>query len=268
MHDAVIEKRLVWLFVLSLAAHIALFLVIQRFTSVTQAPRQEPVYIDLQDIPQPPRPPRPVVPPAGQRFSRPASPARPVLPSIGIPKPRTVAPTVQPESAAPRSEPPVASGESISSLLRRKPAELPPSATRPNLAPNTRALARLEEGYRRKFEKEIEEGTTQLLDSEDLRFTSFLRRFETAVYGVWTYPQDAIKNGMEGVTPVRITFNRSGAITDIQLMESSGYRILDEEVVRTLKAVGAVGALPRGYTKEEFHVLAFFQYGRFRRSLR
>jgi protein TonB len=106
------------------------------------------------------------------------------------------------------------------------------------------------------------------MNSDDIVFGSFLRRFEGAVYGVWRYPQEAAMKGIEGITPVRITFNRRGEITNIQQLESSGARILDEEVLRTLRAIGPVGGFPKGYDKEEFHLIAFFQYGGARRSLR
>jgi protein TonB len=74
--------------------------------------------------------------------------------------------------------------------------------------------------------------------------------------------------GIEGITPVRITFNRRGEIIATQLLESSGAKVLDEEVFRTLKLVGPIGGFPNGYDKDEFHLIAFFQYGGARRSLR
>jgi protein TonB len=74
--------------------------------------------------------------------------------------------------------------------------------------------------------------------------------------------------GIEGITPVRITFNRNGEIIATQLLESSGAKVLDEEVFRTLKLIGPVGGFPKGYGKDEFHLIAFFQYGGARRSLR
>lgn len=136
------------------------------------------------------------------------------------------------------------------------------------LFPGANRLAKLEESYRRKFENDIADGDTRFLNSDDMVFGSFLRRFEGAVYGVWRYPQEAAMRGIEGITPVRITFNRRGEITNIQQLESSGARILDEEVLRTLRAIGPVGGFPRGYDKDEFHLIAFFQYGGSRRSLR
>lgn len=129
-------------------------------------------------------------------------------------------------------------------------------------------MAKLEEGYRRKFENDIAEGDTRFLNSDDIVFGSFLRRFEGAVYGVWRYPQEAAMKGIEGITPVRITFNRRGEITNIRKLDTSGSPILDEEVLRTLRAIGPVGGFPKGYDKDEFHLIAFFQYLGSRRAIR
>ncbi len=134
--------------------------------------------------------------------------------------------------------------------------------------PGASGLTKLEERYRREFEKDIAEGDTRFLNSDDFLFGSFLRRFESAVYGVWRYPREAALRGIEGITPVRMTFNKRGEITNIKQLESSGARILDEEVFRTLRAIGPVGGFPKGYDKEEFHLIVFFQYGGSRRALR
>jgi len=122
-------------------------------------------------------------------------------------------------------------------------------------------MARLEESYRKKYGPEVAEGETKFLNTDDIMFGSFLRRFETAVYGVWRYPQEAAQLGIEGVTPVRITFNRKGEIEKVEILESSGSRILDNEVLRTLRMVGPIGGFPRGYDKDQFNLIVFFQYG-------
>jgi protein TonB len=76
--------------------------------------------------------------------------------------------------------------------------------------------------------------------------------------------------GIEGITPVRITFNRDGSINyeKSRILESSGSKILDDEVMRTLHSIGPVGGFPKGYDKDEFHLIGFFQYGGARRALR
>jgi protein TonB len=130
-----------------------------------------------------------------------------------------------------------------------------------SLYPGASKMAWLEENYRKKYGPEVADGETRFLNTDDIQFGSFLRRFETAVYGVWRYPADAARMGIEGITPVKITFNRKGEIVGTELLQSSGSRILDNEVLRTLGQIGSVGSFPKGYDKETFKLIAFFHYG-------
>lgn len=170
---------------------------------------------------------------------------------------------VVPPPSSQTGQSPMVPGSSAAALVRRKTVE-------PSLEPSVSRLARMEEAYRKRYADEIAEGKTALLDTDDTVFYSFLRRFENAVYGVWRYPMEAQIKGIEGTTPIRITFRRDGTIDfdRTHLLESSGHRILDEEVLRTLRSLGPLGAFPKGYTKDEFHLIAFFHYGGAKRSLR
>jgi len=283
MPDRYIEKAFLYLLCISLILHLGVFAALYFYPSPPPAPPKEPVFIDLQQMPEPPQPPE-----QRQQETRRRSEQRVRVPAESAPRgdapkdlqavekqaapsperqPSPAARPLRPTPAVPGQQP-VTPGSSASSLL--KPKELTARQSQPaqQLFPRADRLAKLEDSYRRKFENDIAEGDTRFLNSDDIVFGSFLRRFEGAVYGVWRYPQEAANKGIEGITPVRITFNRRGEITHIQQLESSGARILDEEVLRTLRAIGPVGGFPKGYDKEEFHLIAFFQYGGARRSLR
>lgn len=279
MPDRYIEKSFLYLLCISLLLHLGLFAGLYFFPSKPQELPKEPVFIDLQQIPELKQPQKPQ-----QQETRRQSEQRVRVPEERAPKadaPRDdvsarrpappaqqAAPAARPSQQTSPSQPTPEPGYSASSLLKPKSQSSSPGPTAQQLFPGASRLAKLEESYRRKFEKDIAEGDTRFLNSDDIVFGSFLRRFEGAVYGVWRYPQEAAIRGIEGVTPVRITFNRRGEITNIQQLESSGARILDEEVIRTLRAIGPVGGFPKGYDKDEFHLIAFFQYGGARGRLR
>lgn len=281
--DNVVEKSFLYLLILSLLIHLGVFALMLYLPKEKTPPPKEPVFIDLQQMPDMNPRTRPrqqevrrqserkvrverETAPRGfdvrDRGTRPPRPTSRIQPSGKQPAVTSTSPTqsVQRESQVPE-------GSSISSLLKQQsPAARPQS--KPQLYPGSVNMARLEDSYRRKFEKNIAEGDTKFLDSDDIQFGSFLRRFENSVYGVWRYPQEAAQKGIEGITPVKITFNRRGEIVHVQLLESSGAKVLDDEVFRTLKLLGPVGGFPRGYDKDEFNLIAFFQYGMSRRSLR
>jgi protein TonB len=282
MSDRFIEKSFLYLLCISLLLHLGVFAGLYYFPSAKPELPKEPVFIDLQDIPELKQPLEPRqqetkrraeerirVP--EERAPRGDAPRDDLIVKKQSPPPeRQTRPAIKPgqPSPAPPDQAPQAPGFSASSLLKPKTSTQPQGPLAQQLFPGAGRLAKLEDSYRRKFEKDIAEGDTRFLNSDDIVFGSFLRRFEGAVYGVWRYPQEAAMRGIEGVTPVRITFNRKGEITNIQQLESSGARILDEEVIRTLRAIGPVGGFPKGYDKDEFHLIAFFQYGGTRRALR
>ncbi len=279
MPDRYIEKTFLYVLCISLLLHLGVFAALYYFPQSPPETPKDPVFIDLQQVPELKKTPEP-----RQQVTKRQSEQRVRVPEEQAPRgdaPRDMTsvksqPTPPSDRKAssdtrqsrPSQTPPITPGSSIASLLKPKEqAALQPPSTA-HLFPGASRLAKLEDSYRQKFEKDIAEGDTRFLNSDDIVFGSFLRRFEGAVYGVWRYPQEAALRGIEGITPVRITFNRRGEITNIQQLESSGARILDEEVLRTLRAIGPVGGFPKGYDKDEFHLIAFFQYGGARRSLR
>jgi protein TonB len=283
MPDRYIEKSFIYVLCISFILHLAVFAGVYYFPPSQQPPQKEPVFIDLQQMPELKQPSE------QQQETRRRAEQHVRVPKESAPrgdasqdsqplKKQALPPTEQRSSAisrqssqvqTPQTQPQqVAPGSSTASLLKPKVRFDQQQPSVQQLFPGANRLAKLEDSYRRKFENDIAEGDTRFLNSDDIVFGSFLRRFEGAVYGVWRYPQEAAMKGIEGITPVRITFNRRGEITNIQQLESSGARILDEEVLRTLRAIGPMGGFPKGYDKEEFHLIAFFQYGGSRRSLR
>jgi protein TonB len=282
MSDRYIEKTFLFLLVISLLLHIGVGTLLYYLPTKTPPPPKEPVFVDLQQVPdmKPQEQPRQqetqrhaerrvhVPRETAPRGADAVTTSEPKPPRPEMRKPQTSQrPSQRQETTTVPRETPVAPGSSVSSLLKpRAPSST--STSQAQLYPGAGRMAKLEDSYRRKFEQDIAEGDTRFLNSDDILFGSFLRRFENSVYGVWRYPQEAAIKGIEGITPVRITFNRRGEIIATQLLESSGAKVLDEEVFRTLKLVGPIGGFPNGYDKDEFHLIAFFQYGGARRSLR
>ncbi len=249
---------------LSLLIHVGLFVLLLYLPSgAKRQAKEEPIMVDLQDLPQ-----------VQQQLSRDNGESKRKSDSFrrvpqeiaplgeaerDIPAPAVAPRTARPKMALPLRPPEMKRPTEPTESLFKPKEQSPPDSSR--FFPSPDKLARIEENYRKKYGPEVKESDTKFLNTDDMMFGSFLRRFETAVYGVWRYPAEAARLGVEGVTPVRITFNRNGAIEKVEILESSGSRILDDEVRRTLGLIGPVGAFPKAYGKETFHLIAFFQYG-------
>ncbi|MHC1699075.1 MAG: energy transducer TonB [Geobacteraceae bacterium] len=264
MSDKYIEKAFLYFVALSLLLHAVVLTGLYFLPEEKREFTPDPYMVELSDLPEVQEKSQTKeqtkrLDEVRRRVTREKAP-KGVLPREQLPSPTASVPR-RPSTAAPRvenvpnpSHEPVERPKAASPNLKKFPelAKLFPSAER---------MSSLEENYRKKYDTEIEEGETRFLNSDDIQFGSFLRRFETAVYGVWTYPAAASRAGIQGVTPVRITFNRKGEIENIQLLRSSGSRILDDEVFRALRALGPIGSFPKNYAKDHFNLIAFFEYG-------
>ena len=277
--EQMVETRLLRLVGLSLLLHLLAF-ALWFWWPASQPRMVEPTFIDLQDSQLPTDlPARKAIPSdKTRRVSRqqevrksPQARAIPAPAASRQPVSRSSSKSGLPGKPSLSTTPPAAES-SIAGLLRKTPSQQATSGNghqgKPNLMPSASKLARVEEQYRRRYADDIDDGSTRFLNTDDIQFGSFLRHFETAVYGVWRYPQEALQKGIEGMTPVKITFNRKGEIVGVRLLESSGSKILDDEVLRTLRAIGPVGRLPNNYRKDEFSLIAFFYYGNARGRLR
>ena len=98
------------------------------------------------------------------------------------------------------------------------------------------------------------------LDTTDKRYVSYARVLKEALMAQWKYPEVAKENLMEGQTHLIFTLSRDGTLLDLKLISSSGYRILDEEAMRTVRAAAPFPAFPGSVTVARLHVKANFDY--------
>lgn len=281
MTEKHVEKKFLYLILLSVLLHTAIFVVLLNMPQEKAAPATEPLMVDLNGITLPPPSPSPPVEryaEAKQRVDKEVAPKGDDFreKAARLPQPERIPVPAAAEPHGETREPPVPSPESLArertprdELFRKKaPTKVPETAS---LYPSAARMSKLEESYRKKYGPEVADGETRFLNSDDIQFGSFLRRFENAIYGVWRYPAEAAMLGVEGITPVKITFNRQGKVVGREVLQSSGSKLLDDEVLRTLDKVGLIGGFPKGYDKETFNLIAFFHYGitqGARRSLR
>ncbi len=179
------------------------------------------------------------------------------------PKPRKEA---APEKTEPAPPAPV-TPEGWQTQPKEKPSsQLPDLQTLTQISPDT--LAQISSDARRKYRADVARSDTVWMDSQQDLLISFMRRFRTNIYNVWNYPSAAARRNQQGTCLVRITVDRKGNISDVQLLESSGHRALDEETIRAIRKGATYGPLPRSYPHEDLKIMAFFQYNLSGRSTR
>ena len=141
---------------------------------------------------------------------------------------------------------------------KKQSREVPDLQTLSQISPAT--LSKIESDWRRKYRADVARGDTVWMDSQQDLLYSFMRRFRTNIYNVWNYPSSAAQKRQQGACLLRITIDRRGNISDVQLLESSGYQILDDEAITAVRQGATYGPLPRAFPHEELKIMAFFDY--------
>ena len=134
--------------------------------------------------------------------------------------------------------------------------EVPKAPALPNLIPSSESLAKIEEEKR---EGEADEETISL-DSTDFKYTSYLLGVKSRVEGVWKYPEAAKKSAIQGRGLISFTIQRDGSLSELNLLTSSGYPVLDEEILKAIRAAAPFNPMADNMSIKRLNVVATFEY--------
>jgi len=107
------------------------------------------------------------------------------------------------------------------------------------------------------------------LDSRDPVYLPYLARLKQRIQREWVYPEEAWSRGVSGNLLLVFTLNRNGSLTNLRLVQSSGFPILDQEALRAIKQSAPFDPFPPQMGEEPWNISASFHYNlpyRFRRN--
>ena len=235
-------------------------------------------------------PKRPPVPPRRQEPTNPTTqvPAKPQQPPAEPPEPKRLAKVPEPAETTPsrpvqervpaeRSEPRRLAKlpEPVESPSGQLPQEYAPSA-RPfanSLSePEQRAVPRLGripllsgedlEKYAqvRSSDQQSSSGGGVSLDTKEIKYLSYFAHIKRRIEQVWTYPPGAIANGLQGQLHLKFVLRNDGQVKTVELLRSSGYKVLDKEAWDAVVNGGPFGPFPPTIPDDELQITARFTY--------
>jgi len=288
------QQNLLLLFLLlSLLIHLLLVLLSRQMTLFPEPQKQERIYVQMRepeqsrdlDMPvhkeleKPRKKPAKRLGPADQVVEKEQAPKgesledmRPdaAAPPAPMKKPRIAAP--QPKKSQPKAETlPEDKQATVQKQVKASEENQPREETRASeqaeTLPDVRSLlqlpsdttARIDKEWRQK-QRDVAVGDEIWLDSQQDLLFSFFQRLRNGIYRVWNYPASAARQGRQGRCLVRMTFLRDGSVKKVELLRSSGTRILDREALAAVRKGGPYGPLPRAYPKDKLVIKAWFTY--------
>lgn len=106
------------------------------------------------------------------------------------------------------------------------------------------------------------------LSTQEFKYVSYFTNLKRKIEGVWNYPQESRMRGEQGKLFLEFTINSNGELEQIRLLDSSGYRALDNEAIRAIEVAAPYNPFPESWGElERLHIRASFEY-HFRRFIR
>lgn len=136
-------------------------------------------------------------------------------------------------------------------LIREAVDDLPVGSL--DITKNEDSLKRLND-----TKKDSEE--TISLDTKDKRYISYTKVITKKLMEHWRYPPQARNNLIEGQSLILFSLLNDGSLTGISITKSSGYEILDKEVIDAVNKAAPFPPFPESITVNKLNINASFEY--------
>ncbi len=162
------------------------------------------------------------------------------------------------EIVKPGIQTPESKGTSPSPTSEQEHASLTPGKDGMSILPGSSLFDRTTiEKYARK-RSPAKKGLS--FESSGFKHRGYMRMLKERIESVWHYPKEAAKRGISGDLRVTFTINRDGKLINAELVRTSGYRSLDEAVLKALKKAFPWWPLPKDYEEDTIEVTGHFIY--------
>jgi TonB family protein len=130
------------------------------------------------------------------------------------------------------------------------------------LAESTESIAETEmrQGYMDHLDDMVEEGETIDMNTREYRFIGYFTGLRKAIELVWNYPNEAAQRGISGQVIVKFIILQDGKLSKVQVVESSGFAMLDTAIIDAIRLAAPYSPLPKGFQKERLVIRGAFSY--------
>lgn len=94
------------------------------------------------------------------------------------------------------------------------------------------------------------------LDTDEFKFISYNRWLKIKVESVLKYPELAAISGYQGTLFIKFDIMKDGSLGDLEILKSSGYKILDDEALRSIRASAPFQPLPNEWKMPRYSIRA------------
>ncbi len=101
---------------------------------------------------------------------------------------------------------------------------------------------------------------TLSFDSKDYRYAGYMRKLKEKIESIWEYPPEAGKKGLYGDLKISFTIKKDGKLGAVELVRTSGYKMLDDAALKALKDGEPYWPIPDDWGMDSYTINGHFFY--------
>lgn len=112
----------------------------------------------------------------------------------------------------------------------------------------------------KKINKDNDSSRVLSFSSKEFNDWGYLQRLKEKIERIWQYPLEAAERGIFGDLYIKFIIDRNGKLISIELLRTSGYRMLDDAAIKALKDAQPFWPLPDDWEKDSLTITGHFIY--------
>ena len=110
------------------------------------------------------------------------------------------------------------------------------------------------------LDDKISQGDRVDLNTTNYKYLSYFIGLRKSIELTWVYPSSAVRQGLQGEVRLEFKIEKDGRMTQIRVLNSSGYEILDRAILDAIKLAAPFAPLPKSMAKDSLVITATCRY--------
>lgn len=115
-------------------------------------------------------------------------------------------------------------------------------------------------GFQDFIDEDMDIGDRIDINTSEYRYLGYFTQMRKEIELVWNYPYEAAMRGIQGKVDIEFIIFKDGSTKRIRVLNSSGYRVLDDAIVSAIRDASPFPPLPESFRKEKLVIKGSFHY--------
>ena len=97
-------------------------------------------------------------------------------------------------------------------------------------------------------------------DTKEYKYYGYMQRLREKIESIWKYPAEAAQRRLNGELYIKFTIKKDGSLGAVELVHTSGYKVLDDGAISALRDADPYWPLPDSWKMESLTITGHFVY--------